>query len=131
MPPPTGVVSGPLMPTRNSLKASTVSSGSQVLNCLKALLAGEDLEPGDFAFAAVGLLDGGVEDPLAGGPDVRPGAVAANEGNDGMVGNVEFALGNGDFAARRWIDVFVGHFKKARVRHWVSRRICGHPRRPF
>ena len=29
---PTGVVSGPLMPTRNSLKASTVSSGSQLSN---------------------------------------------------------------------------------------------------
>src|SRR5690606_14652969 len=30
MPPPTGVVSGPLMPTRYSRKASTVSSGSQL-----------------------------------------------------------------------------------------------------
>ena len=32
MPPPIGVVSGPLMPTRYSRKASTVSSGSQVWN---------------------------------------------------------------------------------------------------
>ena len=30
MPPPTGVVSGPLMPTRWSRNASTVSSGSQL-----------------------------------------------------------------------------------------------------
>ena len=36
MPPPTGVVSGPLMPTRYCRNASTVSSGSQLLNCLKA-----------------------------------------------------------------------------------------------
>ena len=36
MPPPTGVVSGPLVPTRYSRKASTVSSGSQVLNFLNA-----------------------------------------------------------------------------------------------
>ena len=34
-PPPIGVVSGPLMPTRNSVNASTVSSGSQLLNILK------------------------------------------------------------------------------------------------
>ena len=34
MPPPTGVVSGPLMPTRNSLNALTVSSGSHELNLL-------------------------------------------------------------------------------------------------
>ena len=32
MPPPIGVVSGPLIPTRKFLKASTVSSGSHVLN---------------------------------------------------------------------------------------------------
>ena len=31
-----GVVSGPLMPTRNSRNASMVSSGSHDLNCLKA-----------------------------------------------------------------------------------------------
>src|SRR5262249_4937011 len=35
--PPTGVVSGPLMPTTNSLNAVTVSSGSQSLKRLKAL----------------------------------------------------------------------------------------------
>ena len=37
MPLPTGVVSGPLMPTRYSLNASTVSSGSQLLNFLNAV----------------------------------------------------------------------------------------------
>ena len=36
MPPPTGVVSGPLMPTRYVRNASSVSSGSQLLTCLKA-----------------------------------------------------------------------------------------------
>ncbi len=35
MPPPIGVVSGPLMDTRYSRQASTVSSGSQLLNALK------------------------------------------------------------------------------------------------
>ena len=36
MPPPMGVVSGPLMATRNSLMASTVPSGSQLLNWVNA-----------------------------------------------------------------------------------------------
>src|SRR6185437_11516354 len=35
MPPPTGVVSGPLIETLNSANASTVSSGSQLSNALK------------------------------------------------------------------------------------------------
>ena len=35
MPPPTGVVSGPLMPTRNSWNAGTVSSCSQLLYFVK------------------------------------------------------------------------------------------------
>ncbi len=36
MPPPIGVVSGPLMETRNSRNASTVSSGSHSLQRVKA-----------------------------------------------------------------------------------------------
>jgi hypothetical protein len=36
MPPPTGVVSGPLMETRRSRAAATESSGSQVPNWRKA-----------------------------------------------------------------------------------------------
>ena len=36
MPPPTGVVSGPLMETRRSRAALTVSSGSHELNCRNA-----------------------------------------------------------------------------------------------
>src|SRR5665213_1006120 len=35
MPPPTGVVSGPLMPTKYLRNASTVSSGNQLFDCLK------------------------------------------------------------------------------------------------
>ena len=37
IPPPTGVVSGPLIPTRYSLNASTVSSGSQLSNLFFAV----------------------------------------------------------------------------------------------
>src|SRR5690606_35176801 len=35
IPPPTGVVSGPLIPTRYSLKVASVSSGSQLFTLLK------------------------------------------------------------------------------------------------
>jgi hypothetical protein len=53
----------------------------------EGLLAREDLEPGNLAFAAVSLVDGRVEHPLAGGPNIRPGAVAADERDDGMIGH--------------------------------------------
>ena len=92
MPPPTGVVSGPLMPTRNSLKASIVSSGSQLSNLFLAVSPAEHLEPGDLALAAVGLLHRRIEHALAGRPDVRPGAVAADEGKDRVVRDVQFAV---------------------------------------
>ena len=54
----------------------------------KGLFAGEDLKPADGALAAVGLFDRGVEDALRGLPDVAAGAVAFNERNDGVVGDL-------------------------------------------
>ena len=93
MPPPTGVVSGPLMPTRYFLKASTVSSGSQLSKSFLRLLAGVDLDPGDLLLAAVGLLDRGVEHAHAGAPDVGAGAVAFDERDDRVVGHLEAPVG--------------------------------------
>src|SRR5690606_34688643 len=61
------------------------------LEALETLLACEHLHPRDLPPAAIGLLDGRVEHPLAGAPDVRSGPVAADEGDDGPVGNDEFA----------------------------------------
>ena len=61
--------------------------GQPVAELAEGLFAGEDLEPADGALAAVGLFDRGVEDPLRSLPDVAAGAVAFDEGNDGMVGN--------------------------------------------
>jgi hypothetical protein len=52
------------------------------------LFAGKDFKPLDGALAAVGLFDGGVEDPLRGLPDVAAGAVAFDERDDRVVGNV-------------------------------------------
>src|SRR5208283_2754849 len=53
-----------------------------VVEFLETFLAGEDLEPGNFALAAVSLRDCRVEYADARRPDVRAGAVAANERQD-------------------------------------------------
>src|SRR5439155_12146435 len=60
--------------------------GAPVLEAVECLLAGDDLHPGDAALAAVGLLDRGVEDGVAGAPEVGAGAVAPDEGDDGVGG---------------------------------------------
>src|SRR5207247_10653724 len=61
----------------------------------EGLLAGEDLHPGNAALAFVGLVHGRIEDRLAGAPDVGAGAVALDEGEDGVGGDVEAAVGAG------------------------------------
>ena len=76
MPPPTGVVSGPLMPTSSSRKASSVSSGSQLPILSNDFWPASTSLPNDLPLAAVGLRDRGVEHALAGPPNVGPGAVA-------------------------------------------------------
>ncbi len=59
-------------------------------------VARHDLVPVDLALAVVGLLDRGVEDELGGVPDVGACAVALDEGDDGMVGDLEAVGGHGD-----------------------------------
>ena len=68
----------------------------------EGLLAGENLKPLDGALAAVGLFDRGVEDALRGLPDVAAGAVAFDEGNDGIVGDLILAVGCTRWAGRLW-----------------------------
>src|SRR6059036_1382469 len=46
------------------------------------VFAGEDFEPRGLAPAAIGLLHRRIKDALACSPDIRPGAVSANERND-------------------------------------------------
>ncbi len=50
-------------------------------------LAGKNFKPRDFLLAAVSFFDRGIEDAHARGPDVRPGPVAANERNHGVIGD--------------------------------------------
>ena len=72
MPPPTGVVSGPLIATRNSCMASDGLLGQPVVELLERLLAGVDLHPGDLALAAVCFFDRRVEHAHRGAPDIIP-----------------------------------------------------------
>ena len=75
---------------------------------LQALLTGVDFHPLDLLLAAVGDLDGGVEDADAGFPDVGAGAVALDEGNDGVVRHGELAVLHRDLLALRGhLDVVI------------------------
>ena len=91
MPPPTGVVSGPLIPIRYSRNVATVSSGSHEPVRVERLLAGEHFLPRDL-LAVLGR--GRVHHQLRGGPDVDAGAVAFDVGDDRLVGNRQRAVGS-------------------------------------
>ncbi len=80
-----------------------------VVEFLEAVFAGENLEPGDFLFAAVGFGHRRVEHAHAGGPDVRAGAVAADERDDRMIGHGELAVLDGNFSAGGRSHVFISH----------------------
>ena len=72
------------------------------LRLVEGLLAGQHLEPGDLALAPVGLLHRRVEDALRRAPDVAPGAVALDVGDDRMVRDTERSAADGDgFAGGR------------------------------
>src|SRR3989441_8654681 len=58
--------------------------GKPVPHLLEGFLSGQHLEPINLAFAAGHLPDRGVEHAPGGAPDVGPGTVALDEGNDGV-----------------------------------------------
>ena len=68
------------------------------------LLACVHLGPRDLLLAAVGLLDGGVQHSHRRGPDVRPRAVALDEGDDRAVRYLQLAVAGGDLLACRNLD---------------------------
>ena len=104
MPPPTGVVIGPLIATEYSRTASSVSSRQPFVGPVDArrLLARIDLHPVDPPRAVVRLLDGRVDDVLHHRRDVDADAVALDERDDRVVGrrlpgdDLGTALGNPD-----------------------------------
>ena len=63
-----------------------------VAGLVERLLPGEHFLPNNLPLAAVGLGDRGVEHVLARPPDIRPGAVAFDEGNDRPIGHHEPSL---------------------------------------
>ena len=63
--------------------------GQPVAGLVERLLPGQHLLPGDLVAVLGG---GGVEDQLGGGPDVDAGAVALDEGDDGLVGDDQVAV---------------------------------------
>ena len=65
--------------------------------------------PPSCPFPIVGLLHRRIEHTLAGGPDIGSGAIAADEREDGVIGNGKLAVIDRDFAAMRRGDVFVWH----------------------
>ena len=58
----------------------------------EGLFPGVDFHPVDLAFAAVGFLDGRIENAHRGAPDIAAGAVAFHEGQDRFIRYLQFAI---------------------------------------
>ena len=89
--------------------------GQPLLEFVERLFSGEHFKPRDLPLPAVDQIDGGVKHAPRRLPDVPPRAVALDEGNDGPVGNDEFAsnildclsVGRNGPAVIRWLHVYV------------------------
>ena len=92
MPPPTGVVSGPLIAILYVLTASSVSLGSHSPVRSLAFSPARISNQTRRRAAAKRFLHGRIEHANAGAPDVGPGAVAFDERNDRIVGHDQLSL---------------------------------------
>ena len=72
-------------------------------------LPGENFEPRNFLFTAESFLDRGIEHAHAGRPDIRSGAISANERNNWLIRNLQLSVIDGNSFARRRRNVFVRH----------------------
>src|SRR5713226_2848411 len=92
-----------------------------LLKHIESLFAGKDFKPGNAPLPAVGVLYCGVEHAPRSFPDVAPGAVAFDKGNDRHVRNLQFAAGITDrFAAGRNGMPVVGTLHRAYLLQWFS-----------
>ncbi len=73
-------------------------------------LSGVDFHPGDFPGPAVCFFDRRVQHAHRSRPDVGAGAIALDEGEDGIVGDVEHAVADGDFFPVGDYDFVECHF---------------------
>src|ERR1043166_4235329 len=90
IPPPTGVVSGPLMATRCARIASRVASGSQLPTCLKAFSPASTSSHAPLA--AADLVDRRVEHPARRAPDIGSRPIAFYKRDDRAVGHHPLAV---------------------------------------
>src|SRR3989441_1259630 len=72
---------------------------------LGRFLAGVHLGPRDLLLALVGLLHGGIEHAHGRRPDVGPGAVALDEGDDRVVRHAQLAVIDDDLLALRDLNL--------------------------
>ena len=101
-----------------------MSSGQPAIELVLGLLAGEYFEPLDTPLASVGLSNCGVEHQLRRTPDVRPGAIPLDVGDDGCVRDLQCASVEGDrFASAR------GHLD-SRMLTWCGALVLGGAARP-
>ena len=81
--------------------------GQPVVEKLLGLAAGEDLEPGDVALAAIGGSHRRVYHPAGGEPDFRTDTIPFDEGNDGVVGHHRGAIDETDARAFGSVETVV------------------------
>src|SRR5262245_4715938 len=74
-------------------------------------LPGENFIPDDPALTFVSFRNSGIEDTLRSTPDVRPGAVAFDKGNDRIFGDSQSTTLNGDLLS------FGGYWNTVKHRH--------------
>lgn len=89
MPPPTGVVSGPLMDTTYSLTVSRASSDSQVSGLLSCI----DFHPGNTALAVLRFLNSRIHELDHHRTDVDTDSVTLYIRNDRYVGYAQGVIG--------------------------------------
>jgi hypothetical protein len=89
--------------------------GQPVLELIERLLPGKHLHPGDPPLAAIGLFHHGIEHPLRRPPDVRTGAVALDEGDDGLIRHLQPGIGH----ANRLAVSRYGHVRKTGGHAWI------------
>ena len=86
-------------------------------------LPGQNFFPRDAALAPVGGLHGGVDHALGRSPDVRPGAVADDVGNDGVIRHPQSLRGHADGGSFAHVLLFfaVNSKTSAALYHFRSR----------
>src|SRR5260363_390546 len=112
MPPPTGVVSGPLIDTTYSLSAASVSSGRYTCAPYTSadFFARVYLHPLNFPAVTVCFLNRCINDLNHHRRDIGPNPVAFNIRNDGLLGCLDRTIGlDDDSVSAGDLDMLIRH----------------------